>query len=385
MVARLILPYKVLLAIVVTVCTTLLVTSCNDSPSLGTEASSPRLFGGKVTTDGQQKQVDKDYQISFPRDHLPHPEYSIEWWYLTANLFDSSGNQYPIQWTLFRLLSSNQAAKPTAQSWSNNQMYMAHAKLITQHQNWFEERFARGGVGNSGVELTGTEERRFSAYIDDWIWQGQSTGVLPASLAFTLDSSINVSLSLDAQPNYIAHGENGYSEKLANGRQASMYYSEPFIQITGTLEIPKNGEIETIDVNGNGWFDHEWSSQLIDENSLGWDWFSLHLDDGRKLMLFNMRHAIDGSFWSGTLIQPNGQTKHLKPADIQAEIVEDSELLGRSLPLDWQIKIPKGGIDITIAPFKNDQWSTGTFEYYEGAVSISGSSEGHGFVELTGY
>lgn len=366
---------------IIFVCITLLVFGCNDSSHLKKEETNPRLFNGKIVSDNLQKQVNKDYQISFPLDHLPHREYSIEWWYLTANLFDSSGNQYPIQWTLFRSLANND----TEASWSNNQMYMAHAKLITQQQNWFEERFARGGVGNAGVELAGEDKNVFSPYLDDWIWQAKSPELLPASLKFSLNSSINVALSLDAQPNYVAHGENGYSEKLANGRQASMYYSEPFIQITGTIEIPVNDEINTIDVAGNGWFDHEWSSQLIDQNSRGWDWFSLHFEDGRKLMLFNMRHAIEGNFWSGSLIQPDGLKKHLLPADIEVKIIKYTELNGRNLPLDWQIKIPDNEVDIVIKPFKPDQWSTGTFEYYEGAVNVSGSSEGHGFIELTGY
>src|ERR1700709_1060390 len=48
--------------------------------------------------------------FTFPADHGPHPEFRIEWWYLTANLVDSSGAACGAQWTLFR-----QAAKPGAQ------------------------------------------------------------------------------------------------------------------------------------------------------------------------------------------------------------------------------------------------------------------------------
>ncbi|MEL6934844.1 MAG: lipocalin-like domain-containing protein, partial [Pseudomonadota bacterium] len=33
-------------------------------------------------------------QFSFPADHGPHPNYRIEWWYLTANLKGDDGRDY---------------------------------------------------------------------------------------------------------------------------------------------------------------------------------------------------------------------------------------------------------------------------------------------------
>src|SRR5260370_7922997 len=41
-------------------------------------------------------------KFAFPRDHGPHPDYRIEWWYVTANLVDSAGVIHGAQWTLFR-------------------------------------------------------------------------------------------------------------------------------------------------------------------------------------------------------------------------------------------------------------------------------------------
>src|SRR5579863_10491582 len=62
----------------------------------------------------------------FPEDHGPHPEFRIEWWYVTANLKNSSGTAYGAQWTLFR-----QAMEPGAQQegWSNQQIWMGHAAV----------------------------------------------------------------------------------------------------------------------------------------------------------------------------------------------------------------------------------------------------------------
>src|SRR4051812_46410901 len=64
--------------------------------------------------------------FAFPGDHGPHPDYRIEWWYLTANLADSHGVGYGAQWTLFRL-----AIKPGEQQegWANQQIWMGHAAI----------------------------------------------------------------------------------------------------------------------------------------------------------------------------------------------------------------------------------------------------------------
>ena len=44
-------------------------------------------------------------EFEFPADHGAHPDYRIEWWYLTANLTAADGTPYGLQWTLFRSAS----------------------------------------------------------------------------------------------------------------------------------------------------------------------------------------------------------------------------------------------------------------------------------------
>src|SRR5689334_17231748 len=87
--------------------------------------------------------------FSFPADHGPHPEFRIEWWYVTANLVDASGAAYGAQWTLFR-----QATKPGAQieGWANQQIWMGHAAVTRADTHRTAETFARGGVGQAGAE-----------------------------------------------------------------------------------------------------------------------------------------------------------------------------------------------------------------------------------------
>src|ERR1700681_1574926 len=88
--------------------------------------------------------------FSFPADHGPHPDFRIEWWYITANLTDAKGAAYGAQWTLFR-----QAMAPGSQpeGWANQQIWMAHAAGTRADTHRFGQTFARGGVGQAGVEI----------------------------------------------------------------------------------------------------------------------------------------------------------------------------------------------------------------------------------------
>ena len=315
--------------------------------------------------------VVRGYDISFPFDHNSHPNFAVEWWYITANLTDTQNNPYALQWTLFRFVS-NTAETP----WANVQQYMGHVGLRDGKQAWFEERFARGGVGNAGIS-----KAPFNAFIDNWQWLADSSKLFPSTLEFTIDSQISVSLDLTTDKAFIKHGEQGFSRKLRDSKHASYYYSQPHIQVSGQLELPTG----TVQVSGNAWFDHEWTSQLMDSQTQGWDWFSIHFDDGAKLMLFNMRHQQSSNFWSGTLITKDAKTIHLSEQDIQGKVAKRVTVEGRLLPLYWSIQLPEHQLNIQISPMQVEQWNPGIFSYYEGGTVISGSHSGVGFIELTGY
>jgi predicted secreted hydrolase len=315
--------------------------------------------------------VTPGYNMTFPFDHGSHPEFAVEWWYLTANLTDKQNNPYALQWTLFRFASDTQHTP-----WANAQQYMGHVGLRDGKQAWFEERFARGGVGNAGISTA-----PFNVFIDDWQWLAQSSSMFPSTLDFTIDKHIKVNLNFATDKPFVKHGEQGFSRKLRHSEQASYYYSQPHIQVSGELELPTG----TVQVSGNAWFDHEWTSQYLSPLAQGWDWFSIHFDDGLKLMLFNMRHQKQQDYWSGTLITKNGKTIHLSEQDIQGKVTKRDKVEGRLLPLHWSIQLPKYQIDIQIAPMQTEQWNPGLFSYYEGGTVISGSHSGVGFIELTGY
>jgi len=83
---------------------------------------------------------------------------------VTANLVDSTGTAYGAQWTLFR-----QAMKAGAQDegWATQQIWMGHAAVTRADTHRFSETFARGGVGQAGVEA-----KPYLAWIDSWEMRG---------------------------------------------------------------------------------------------------------------------------------------------------------------------------------------------------------------------
>src|SRR4051812_13897600 len=87
--------------------------------------------------------------FAFPADHGPHPEFRIEWWYVTANLADARGAAYGAQWTLFRQAI---AAGGPQEGWANQQIWMGPAAVTPAGTHRFAQAFARGGVRQAGVD-----------------------------------------------------------------------------------------------------------------------------------------------------------------------------------------------------------------------------------------
>src|SRR5437762_5444698 len=116
---------------------------------LGGKAALAQGFAGLGMNGGGFASAIPGKTFAFPADHGPHPDYRIEWWYVTTNLVDVGGIAYGGQWTLFR-----QAMQPGAQQegWANQQIWMGHAAVTSAETYRYSETFARGGVGQAGVE-----------------------------------------------------------------------------------------------------------------------------------------------------------------------------------------------------------------------------------------
>lgn len=309
-----------------------------------------------------------DPAFSFPADHGAHPEFRIEWWYVTANLEGPDGTPYGIQWTLFR-----SALRPEGgEGWSSPQVWFAHAAATTADSHHVAERFARGGIDQAGVTAA-----PFAAWIDEWQMAGSSIDDLRLT-ASAEDFAYDLSLQADGP--LVLQGDGGYSVKSDEG-QASYYYSQPHYRATGTLALP-SGEVP---VTGTAWLDREWSSQPLSEDQTGWDWFSLHFDSGARMMGYLMRQTDAPPYAVSTWIEPDGSATTLPVGALSAEPLDVAEVAGRSIPVAWRLGLPARDLDISVSALNPQAWNDTSFPYWEGPVTVSGSHTGRGYLEMTGY
>jgi len=352
-----------LLAVLVTVVLTLAVPA----------AALPQGFAGLGSTADGFAIPKPGIQLRFPADHGPHPDFRIEWWYVTANLQGEDGAQYGVQWTLFR----SALAPKTEDGWSDPQIWMGHAAITTRDRQFVAEKLARGGVGQADVLA-----EPFSAWIDDWEMKG-----LPNPGADPLDKvslhatgkDFGYALELSAKGPLVLQGDRGYSVKSASG-QASYYYSQPFYDVSGSLDIAG----KTVRVTGKAWLDREWSSQPLAEDQTGWEWFSLHLASGEKIMAFRLRDSR-GGYTSANWISADGKPTPLPPGSLQITPVRSARIGDKDVPVSWRVRIPLRGLDITTDPLNDQAWMVTTTPYWEGPISFDGSVKGQGYLEMTGY
>lgn len=323
-------------------------------------------FAGLGTDAGGFAVPRPDTVLQFPADHGPHPDFRIEWWYLTANLTGPDGAPMGLQWTLFR----SALAPGEGVGWSSPQLWMGHAAVTTATTHHVAERLARGGIGQAGVQAD-----PFSAWIDDWSMQGPGLDRLRLTASGT-DFAYDVQLT--AEGPLVLHGQRGHSVKSAAG-QASHYYSQPFYSVSGTLTLPGGA----VPVTGTAWLDREWSSQPLAADQTGWDWFSLSFETGEKLMGFVLRGARD--YTSATWITADGQPTALPDRAFSAVPLADHAVAGRPVPVRWQVRLPERGVDVTVAALNPDAWMATSVPYWEGPVRVTGSHAGRGYLEMTGY
>ncbi|WP_339642199.1 lipocalin-like domain-containing protein [Jannaschia helgolandensis] len=298
--------------------------------------------------------------FDFPADLGAHDDYRIEWWYLTASVQDADGQQYGVQWTLFR-----SALTPTGP-----QVWMGHFGLTTPDAHYTGERFARGDVGQAGVTPT-----PFEAWIDDWSMAGDNLDALTLRAS---NGEVGYALDLTAQGPLVFHGDGGFSVKSASG-QASYYYSQPFYDVTGTLDLPDG----PVSVTGKGWLDREWSSQPLEADQEGWDWFSLYLNNGARLMAFSLRGGE--GFHYASYIAADGTMSPYYGDALIAEPLETATVAGRNVPVRWRLALPDRGIDLTVDAVNPDSWQATLFPYWEGPVTATGTHTATGYLEMTGY
>jgi predicted secreted hydrolase len=356
----------------------LLLSSCERAPPpVATSLPVDRVLGPQP--DAGFTRATQPASLQFPADHGPHEDFALEWWYLSGNVYTPGGRRFGYQFTLFRI--GLRPGAPAADSrWRSNQIYMGHAAItdVSGRRHYSAQRLSRAAAG-----LAGAGSQPLAIWLDSWSLRG---GGEPFPLALSADAEdFGIALQLAAgEKPLILQGEQGLSRKSATPGNASYYYSFTRLPTAGTLRVGATA----FTVSGESWLDHEWSSSALDDDQAGWDWFALQLDDGRERMFYRLRYR-DGSmhpYSRGSLVLPDGSTRELTPALVTLTPESYWEAPdGTRYPVAWRLAVPEEGLDLRVNAVLDDQVMDDAVRYWEGAVDVTGSHTGKGYLELSGY
>jgi predicted secreted hydrolase len=345
--------------------------------------SAPLLFG--AGTAFGWKEIMPDYPFAFPRDHGAHPDYRTEWWYFTGNVRAADGREFGYQHTIFRQGISPAPLEPGQSDLRPRQVLFAHFAIADIARQSFRhaERIRRSGAG-----LAEYSQEEMDIRIEDWSIRRESDDSIRL-YASDREQEMAIDFTVTPQKPLVFQGVNGYSQKGEAPGNASFYTSWTRLQTQGTLSIGG----ETFPVEGTSWFDHEFGTSQLGEGVVGWDWFSLILDDRRELMIYQLRDEQGRAtvHSSGTLIGQDGGSVHLGHEDFTIESLDTwtSPDTGGVYPSRWKITVPQASLELEVETrtpdAELDVRSTINTVYWEGPVRISGTVTGQGYAELTGY
>lgn len=331
-----------------------------------------------------------DYPWSFPADHWSHPGYKTEWWYFTGQLRDGDTQRFAYQFTFFKVGLHEDAKADSA--WSSETLIMGHLAItdLTTGEHRFSEVIQRltpfmGGFGAlDDPRIAWCRAPAGTKGLWELRWDGKGFWFSAR------DSRQKFGLILgtrEAKP-LVFQGPQGVSRKGSDPNAASLYYSETRLTTRGEVEL----DGKRYEVSGESWMDKEFGSNLLSGGQVGWDWLSLQLDDGRELMLYVLRNEGGGIDWaSGTLVARDGTPTYLTRDDflITASGTWKSPQSAAAYPMHWRVEVPGQRLTLDVDPLAPAQENVSQLVpklfYWEGAVRVSGSVSGRGFVELTGY
>jgi predicted secreted hydrolase len=312
--------------------------------------------------------------LQFPRDHGAHFDYRTEWWYVTGAL-DTPQRNIGFQLTFFRVRTGS--AESINSPLAPTQIFFAHAAVTLPGNVLIHAE--RAGRNRLGALASATD---CDVHIGAWSLRRDAFDTL---FLKAQDTNFAFDFSLKPTQPLMLQGDAGYSRKGTRAEQASYYVSWPQLQVDGALIL--NGK--STPARGKAWFDHEWSSEVLGDADVGWDWLGVNLENGGALMLFRIRNtAGETVFAHATLREASGRTTQWNGAQVQFQVIRNwRSTRGTAYPVELAVRF--GEFQVRTKPILDDQELVTRrpvpVRYWEGLVMVEGSLAGRGYVELTGY
>jgi predicted secreted hydrolase len=324
--------------------------------------------------------------MEFPRDHANHPEFRLESWTFAANLRTKEGRAFACQ---VRFVRAGLNFKPdNASRWAVRDLFFTQWTITDENGG----RFLHGDrINRAGIGWAGAANERMRVWNEDWEASETPQGGFHVQAA---EKANAIELNFDRRKPAILHGENGLVQKGEFSINATQFYSLSRMHAQGAVII----DGQRFDVDGMGWFDHEFGASAEEKEQQGWDRLALQFEDGSDLLVFRFRNlqgqATGQSF--ATWISPEGAVQKIKADQFRLDSNAQwtSKDRGATYPAEFRLQIPSRSLDITLRPRVAEQEIRGAEAaggpFWTGSIHAQGqiggrAAQGHGRMELTGY
>jgi predicted secreted hydrolase len=369
-------------------------------------ANETMAYDANLTLSQDNNSGKAEIVFDFPEDHVLHQPKAIvkditlfvEWLYWTGALKDiETGDIYGVQYTLF-----HQNLQPGLIGYVN---HVAISDVLnSQHPRYRYIALPNQANVTNGVDINMGNYWRYSDnqttltyWADLDAWNIVSFGNVSKDGGHGQNISLNLTIVND-RADYYLHSSDGLNnqgvcQEMGSEPMAgkSYYYSHPSMNTSGTMTI----DGRSIQVHGDSWFDHQWGG--FGKCFPAWDWFSMRMDDGSFMMLYNLKDPLLNDIpnqRSLTYIDPKGNVTWWhggEAANLTSSRWWTSDLFGFRYPLDWVIDTPVG--KYALQPYFDEQTmnvAKGEVKYWEGIMrvregDISGKQKGIGYLELASY
>lgn len=353
-------------------------------------------------------------EISLPKDAGPHLFTNIEWWYYFTYLTGNQGGRYAMMASFFRVGETecnkghyliynlidlnkkkqhNYSIIDSKLKWNMVAMYLPvylllHPADIRIWKLYKSLLLGRIPSPHSQVKKTKIKQNPTELLYGDnkLTFFGEKEECFNVQL---VEKNLGIDLQFTPVKPISLIGKDGKPDDL-------YYYSFTKNSVQGQVQTEKGIE----SVKGQGWFDHQWGVDDGVIKGFGWNWFGLQLDDGRELLLNEMRSNKSKKTFSpmANLIERDGSIRFTRDVSFQKIKYWDSLKTKARYPIEWKIIIPEFSIELhVIATFQEQEMPIiGPLQaIWEGTCNLSGQEtlsngkrktlDGKGFMELVGY
>jgi len=326
--------------------------------------------------------------VELPRDLAAHRNVQTEWWYYTGHGRGDRGLEFGFELVFFKRRTDLDRFRIVPVRLLGNPYYFAHFALTDKKNSRFQYAHRKSANGPLDLHSTASESNYFVS-LGDWsVREAHGSHNLRAGLAG--GPSMEASLVPKKKP--VLNGDEGVF--LKDDGQASRYFSFTRLELEG--DIVTAGKIEH--VTGEAWMDREFGTWSPTENQKQWDWFSIQLDDGTELMVYQMKGSLgEPTIYSkGTYCGADGIAVRLaaKEFEIVSLATWKSPRTRAEYPSGWRISVPTLSLELEVEPLLKDQEldtrGSTMIVYWEGACRVTGTKNGgkvagNAYVELVGY